>query len=474
MILLTSKFRSVALAGVALTALSACSDGLDGPTPSDRLVVWSTESDAAAKEVLADVKRQFEAQHPGTDLVIEYVGWGQVSEQLINARSPADYPDVSHIQPFMAYSLYSADLLLPFGEVRDELEDAHGPIFPAVRELQEYEGEVYGLAYAVGATFWSARADLIPDGVDVGSINTWDDYLQFVSEVFAESNSGATVTLPGGSPFFIDQLFSELVANAGGAFFDDIKCPTLESEEVVAALQFFSDLNDTGTLAGDWSTQTYLDQFSELGEADVFSVPVTYARASRSVIDVFENDPMLDASVVDDQFLLWIDQPSSTTGGASIATIDAEPWVIFSPAAERIQEDGTLNSELAKNFLRLFYAEQNYLNYTRSVPVHLTPIFETLATSETYVEATRPFESWHDRTLQRLSDGSTRPIMMPDLSETGRQLPYLLEFQRAGILSGAVSDVLEAGRTPTEAAERAQMRAVQLAERSTNTTQCRQ
>jgi hypothetical protein len=176
---------------------------------------------------------------------------------------------------------------------------------------------------------------------------------------------------------------------------------------------------------------------------------------------------------VDDRLLLWIDQPTPNGTNDSVATIDAEPWVIFAEASNRVQADGKRNSDLAKEFLRIFYQKENYLQFTSAVPVHLTPIFKQLANDKKYVDAASNFGSWHQRTIERLQNGSTRPILMPDANGRDRELPFLLEFQRVGILSGAVSDVLSSGKTPVQAAKRAQMRAVQVVNRSGSGVKCR-
>lgn len=449
--------------------MGACSDN-ESKKHTNKLTVWSTESDKIAEAVLADVEKQFEAMHPDTDLEIEIVSWGSVSERLINASRGDQQPDISHIQPFMAYSLYSKDQLLPITDVRAELEQEYGKILPAVRDLQVFgpESEVYGLAYAVGTTFWSVRADMMPEGLDLNSIKTWADYIEFAKQLKQENPGQGAVTLPGGSPFFMDQLYAELVANNGGRLFDENKCPVLTNPASISALEFFLELKESGVLAPEWASQGYTDQFVKLGSMKVSSVPVTYARASNSVKALFEEDPKRNAEDANDDLILWLDQPTKQTGQQSLATIDAEPWVVFAEARNRVQASGKTNEELAKDFLRLFYSKKNYSKYTQAVPVHLTPIFETMAEDSAYVESTKPFQKWHDYTLAKLKAGTTRPILMPDNSAIGRSLPFLLEFQRAGILSGAIADVLQTEKTPTEAAQRAQLRATQLVSRSSN------
>lgn len=457
-------FRMAAMTATACVLASACSSSKLEET--DKLIVWSTESDKNAEKVMRKLEADFERRNPGVDLVIETISWNDLSERLINASQSGAWPDVSHIQPFMAYSLYEKKQLLPITDVRDFVEKRNGAIFPAVRDLQVYgkEKEVYGLAYAVGTTFWSVLGERLPPNYDMQGIKTWSDYLQLVSSAHAENPGSNKITLPGASPFFMDQLFSEMVANAGGSLFDEKGCPALTSDPVIESLQFFRHLKDSDLLATDWPEQAYADQFHRLAKGSVFSVPVTYARAAQTIRAEHERQAQNPAEA-SDKTLVWLDQPTSKPGLASIATIDAEPWVVFRASANRQQANGKRNDELGKEFIRMFYSPDFYAEYTRQVPIHLTPIFERMAMDADYVAATQPFEAWHRRTIERLRDGSTRPILMPDLSPSGRALPFLLEFQRANILSGAITDVIQTDNSVHAAAERAQMRATQIVKR---------
>jgi ABC-type glycerol-3-phosphate transport system substrate-binding protein len=145
--------------------------------------------------------------------------------------------------------------------------------------------------------------------------------------------------------------------------------------------------------------------------------------------------------------------------GPPIATIDCEPFAIFKSAEARG------NLDLAKDFLKMFYSKSYYLPFVRAVPIHLTPIFRGMAGSQEY--ANDPFvgqwKQWADQTSTFLSDPQrVRPILMPDVSEAGRSLPFLLEFQASQILTRAVADVVSAGRTVDVAAQDAQGRAERL------------
>ena len=99
----------------ALIALAGC--GGDSIERTNRLVVWTTEADPRAGQVMTRLAGEFERRHPGVEVVVETIAWNDLSERLINASHSGGWPDVSHIQPFMAYSLFEDAELLPITDV---------------------------------------------------------------------------------------------------------------------------------------------------------------------------------------------------------------------------------------------------------------------------------------------------------------------------------------------------------------------
>ncbi len=409
---------------------------------SGKLVVWQTESDKNAINILSELEIEFQKLYPHIDLQIETIGWGDLSSRLGVALRKNEFPDVSHIQPFMTYSLVSKDLLSPITDLVKQLDAERGGIFPAVRDLQLIDGEYYGIAYAVGATFWLTKKEALESMSPKKNIETWDDYLLMLKQA-KHQNQNFLVTLPGASPFFINQLYGELLANAGGRFFNpETLEPELDDKPSLAVLEFFRDLSDTGALDPSWSTTSYTAQFQKIADGVVHNTPVTYARASRTIeARAIQNDRY----PVEPKFYHWLIQPVPDYRSSEnhIATIDAEPYVIFNAASRRKYADGTDNDMLAREYLKLFYSKNFYSKFTQAVPIHLTPIFRDMASSQEYTRAVGQWSDWHIRTMSLLSEpGKTRPIMMPDTSDAAKKIPFLLEFEASQILSTAVAKAI--------------------------------
>ena len=429
------------------------------------LRIWQTETDTDAVKVLSKIADQLKQKHPNVTVQIESVAWDALASRLNLAVANNDVPDLCHLEPFMAYSLYQRGSLLPLDDVLQAIEkDDH--VMPAVRNLQRYADKTYGIAYAVGTTGWAYRRDLA-ERAGVTPPKKWSDYPAFVRALKDVNGSAAGFTLPGGSPFFVDQLFAELVANNGAVLFDPHNHkPLFNSTSVIEVFEFFASLGRSGLLDPSWTTTSYLDQFNRLGRSEVLAVPVTYARAGRAIRKVLDANKSDNAPRADDSVFALMEQPTGPSyEGPSIATIDCEPYVIFRAAEKRTFRHGN-NAELAKEFLQLFYRRDNYLEFVRTVPIHLTPIFQTLAASDAYRtnnDYLRTWRSWAEQTDRLLADPArTRPILMPDISDQGRAVPYLLDLQASRIISKAVTSVISGELDSKGAAERAQKDVEQL------------
>ncbi len=427
------------------------------------LIIWQTEIDPDAVGVLEQIAKDFEVQkHNKVKIKLESVSWGATSSKLAVSLATDSPPDLCHLQPFMVGSMINKNLLLPMNDVIADIEkESGGKIYPGVKDLHLVDGQRYGIAYAIGVTGWSVRKDIAND-LKLPMPKTWQEYIAFSKKLY-EYDSKLCIVLPGGSPFFIDQLFGELLANNGGRLFDAVtSLPDLTDPKVVEVLQFFKDISPYVDPA--WQTRTYQDQFNRLARGEAGSVPVTYVRAIKAIEAAL---PDGSAIAADPNVFALIEPPKGPSyTNQPVSTIDCEPFVIFKQASTRNVADGISNAVLAKEFLRFFYKKENYMKFVSKVPIHLTPIINTYANSDEYnnLQLVKNWKQWQTHSNNALKrQNGTRPILMPDPSKEARCHPYLLEFQAKKILSNAVTDVVTGKATPSEAALKAQERAELLA-----------
>jgi raffinose/stachyose/melibiose transport system substrate-binding protein len=358
----------VVLGAVAATActlwLGACDRAAS--TSPRALEVWQTETDPDAIEVLRNLAKEYESE-TGLPVRIQSVPWGTLSSKLAAAIQARNEPDIAHLEPFMARSLFEKGLLVPIDSLIEQLEADNGVIMKGVRDLQQFDGKHYGIAYAVGTTGFAYRKDVV-DRLGLSEPRDWQQYIDFVRQVAEDEPTGKRLCLllPGGDAFFMDQLFAELVANNGGRLFDQDGNPVLNSQPVIETLYFLLKLKPY--LDPEWQRQRYLDQFNRLARGEAGNVPVTYVRAIKAL------DDLGGAEAGPAKFGIMIPPrgPSLPDSTESVATIDCEPFVLFKrPTSQTVVVKGKsiTRYELCCRFLRLFYERKWYLQFCEAVPI---------------------------------------------------------------------------------------------------------
>jgi len=413
------------------------------------LRIWETETDPGAGRAINKIAREFEKLHPKIKIEIEAISWEELSTKLTAALSAGDVPDITHLEPFMVASMQSKKLLAPI----DDLIEAIGKddIYDSVKNLQLFDGHYYGIAYAMGTTYFSYRKDWAKEkGLKIPK--SWSEYIEFIKALTEDIDGDGNidrygVILPGGSPFFIDQLTAELIASNNGRLFDKNWRPTFTEKEVIEVLDFWQKM--VKFAPPDWTSEAYIDQFRTFATGKGATVPVTYARASKQIdMDAAEKLRTPDVFAV-------MPQPIGPSGNKSYATIDCEPWAIM--ASSKVIDE-------AKEFLKFFYKKENYLRFCIQVPIHLIPIRPSVAEGNEYKDNNflKKWQPWLDESLSMIREQRVRPILL--VEEDDKEIPFLMELQGSRILTDMVLAVTMEGKTSTEAAKEAQEKAEKLIE----------
>jgi multiple sugar transport system substrate-binding protein len=442
------KLVTIVLVGLLLLSAPGCNGGKE-QVKQKRIRIWETETDAGAGRVLKEIAREFEKLHPGTKVEIEAISWGELSKKLTAALSAGDVPDVVHLQPFMVASMQSKGLLAPLDDVIEDI--GKDDIYDSVEELQLFDGHYYGIAYAIGTTYFSYRKDWAQaKGLNVP--RNWNEFIQFIKTLTEDLDGDGNidrygVILPGGSPFFMDQLTAELVASNNGRLFDKNWKPTFTEKEVIETLEFWREMAKYAP--PDWTSEGYVDQFRSFATGKGASVPVTYARASKQI----DKDAPKDLN--SPEIFAVMQQPIGPSGKKSCATIDCEPWTIM--ASSKVIDEG-------KEFLKFFYKRENYVRFCTQVPIHLTPIRPSVAESEEYnkIDFIKKWKPWLDESLTMIREQRVKPILL--VEEDDKNIPFLMELQGSRILTDMVLAVTKEGKSPLEAAKEAQRKAEEFIE----------
>lgn len=424
----------------------------------DALVVWHTESSPDTHKVLAVINDEFEGKY-GVPVKMEYVSWGALSTKLnvaLQTDRDSGLPDISHLQPYMAFSLYYDGRLEDLSDVIEGLNDRYpsGGIRGAVRDLQMYDDRHYGIAQHVGVSFIFYNAELL-ENHDLEAPVTWEDFFQVCRSLRDKvGDDFYPVAMPGSSPFFMECILSEYLNSRGARLFNDAGVPRIkDNKELLEVLEVFAKMSDFVTR--DFERLEYPEQFQKLVDGDAAFVMFAGARA-------FSTFEKLDGSGGEPNRYRVLEPPTFANGGErlrSYTSVDCEPWVVFKKGKEK--------SDLAKKWLALFYERKNYLEFCQSVPIQLIPIFSELDSDYEENPTLKKYRGWYDHALKMIDEPRVRPYFMQQGDR--HDLDFLFKLYNKQILYNLVMACVRAGEVPEGELEEAEREIRAVIERFSRT-----
>jgi len=406
------------------------------------LTVWHTENDPLTLAALDSIGKRFSQENSGVEVRFLSIGWDDLYRKLTLAIEGKEVPDLTQLEPFMSAYFYRNNLLLPLDDIVNQLNP--DDIFAAVRDLQMFDGKRYGIATALGISYYAFRRDYLTDTAGFVPPDSWDDFKKFIQQPLKPGVSAAPLLLPA-NDLHITLLFTEFLAANGGSLFNESGEPDFMNPKVLQTLQFWKDLYDK--VPPELRNSPYKENFSHFARGDAFVLPCFFGRGT---LQIERTAPEQYRSPSSFAIFPHIIGPSGTQ---AYATLDAEPWVILK---------GSKQVDLAKRFLKFFYRKDNYLIFCQSVPIHLTPIFQSLAKGEEYrnTPLVRKWNNFYSYELEMLDKGAILPIFMS--RATDRFLPALFKLEGTRVVSTMVRDVTEKGLPPEQAARDAMTKATEL------------
>ncbi|UTR16203.1 ABC transporter substrate-binding protein [Salipaludibacillus sp. LMS25] len=170
-------------------------------------------------------------------LVAETYPFDQMHNNLLlSLQSGSGAPDFADIEisQFANYLQGEVQLEALNDVVEPELDDVVTSRFDIYAKDDNY----YGIDYHVGATVMFYNEEIMNEaGVDIDSIETWDDYVEAGKQVVA--NTDAVMTTVESDEHF---TFWPLISQRGSDYFDENGDVILDNETNVETLQFIYDL----------------------------------------------------------------------------------------------------------------------------------------------------------------------------------------------------------------------------------------
>lgn len=169
------KLGALALAGTAALVLAGCAGG---GTPSDtpeaaEIRVWlvGTDTPQEARDYLVET---FEAENPGSTLVIEEQQWTGLVDKLTTSLSSNDSPDIVEMGNTQAPAFTSSGALLSLADIEQQLGGSD--LLPGFVEAGSWDGTLYAAPYYSGSRVVFYNTALY-DQAGVAVPTTLDEYV---------------------------------------------------------------------------------------------------------------------------------------------------------------------------------------------------------------------------------------------------------------------------------------------------------
>jgi len=238
-----------------------------GLAAAQTLTVWVWDIN---KPALESTIESFQAMHPGVEVVVEDIGNGNAYDRGLAgcAAGGLGMPDVYLIENNEA-EVFWATFPDCFLDLRDLGASELLPLFPDFKWAELTVGDViHAIPYDSGPTAMFYRRDLYEQaGIDVGAIETWDDYIAAGQAMNAATDGAVKMgTVAKGGD---DEWFRMLANQAGCFYFDQAATEvTVAQPGCVSALDTLKRLYDADVLAvGGWVEQIQLLQNSAAASA---------------------------------------------------------------------------------------------------------------------------------------------------------------------------------------------------------------
>jgi len=239
----------LALVLVAVLALAGCGrsesadpDGritIDDSPATGEISVWTAGGNGAK---LAPFIEQFEADNPDASIEVTDVPWNEVATKIRSALAAGTEPDLVLVGLPDVAMLIATDGFQPV---------AHGVVEPGdlvaeVQQATEHDGLSYAVPWFVETRLFCYRKDFA-EMAGATAPTTWDELLAFSDALRALGTIENPLLVPLGPEERVGEFLIPLLAQAGGsAMNDDGTAFTLDTPEMVTALEFYGELFSAG------------------------------------------------------------------------------------------------------------------------------------------------------------------------------------------------------------------------------------
>jgi multiple sugar transport system substrate-binding protein len=328
-----------------------------------RIVRWWSPQAAPAQ--LAAYKYQietFEAAHPTIQVVFEATSDEGYPAQLAAGFASGQVPGiVTHVPSFAVTNYFNQNLLTPFDGIIKAI--GQEKFYPGANRVYEVKPGVHagiGIGNSAANMMWLRKDLMQAAGIDKAP-RTWDELRAAARKMQQGGVFGAP--LPYARNSMTSLIFICFIHNAGGAVFSPDLKPTLTTDAVVNALEFYTAMRELcppGATGYSWG---------ESLTAFVSGATATGIYAGRVLANVTAQNPKIAEHVTCAPY------PTISTSVA--------PWTFNDFPSVMIPRQFQ-DQEAAAMFAAWLYKEDGYVRQLHAAPGHVLPVLKTIAESAAY------------------------------------------------------------------------------------------
>ncbi len=239
---MNKKLAALALVGASAVALAGCAGGGGAAEEADggELRVWlvGTDTPQEARDYLTET---FEAENPGSTLVIEEQSWDGLVDKLTTSLSSSDSPDIVEFGNTQAAAFTSVGALLDITDMYDVL--GGDDLLPGFVEAGSYEGKFFAAPLYSGARVVFADPAFV-----TAAPATLDEYVA-QAKALAAANPGKSGIYFAGQDWYNALPFIWENGGEVAVLDGDTWDAQLSSDASVAGLEQVQDLMTTASVA---------------------------------------------------------------------------------------------------------------------------------------------------------------------------------------------------------------------------------
>lgn len=254
-------------------------------TPAPKQVTlqfWTISLKPTFDDYINGVIKAYEAKNSNVKVVWTDLPFGSIQDKLLSAIAADESPDVVNLNTDMALLMASKGGLTNVDEFATA--EQRGVYFEKLYQSAQFQGKTYALPwYAAGHVMFINKEILTEAGLDASKApQTWDELAQYAKQI--KEKTGLDAFIPEGN---MNRLFQDGVPILS----PDKTKAAFNTPEAVAAVKWYADLFQSGTVSKDYLTKSYaeaLNQYMGGQMAFVLTGPQFLKRVQEQSGDVYK------------------------------------------------------------------------------------------------------------------------------------------------------------------------------------------